>query len=179
MKKTISLTESQLRRLIENAINEVVYDGVSYHGTSPFDWAELAQIRRQKSYQDSPTELECDRQINAYARNKANAKELGYNGPTFSSDINKARKQTAQQHLNRSRAATTDAEKIKYAQMATDALGDVKGRGEKILRNMPKESIDRIVSETIKKLVNESYGAVEDLGHYDKSNFGELVSSQQ
>lgn len=158
MKKTITLNESQLRQIIEQVVNEVVYDGVSYHGTSPFDWAELAGIRRKKALEDSPTELEGDRQINAYARNKANARELGYNGPTFDWDIRNARLQTAQQHLNRSRAATNDAERSKYARMATDALGGVVGRGEKLLRNIPTQKESRLrdaVSESIKQIVNK------------------------
>lgn len=45
MKQTIKLTESDLRNLIREALKEVKYGGVEFHGTNPEDWAAMRNLR--------------------------------------------------------------------------------------------------------------------------------------
>lgn len=51
MKQTIKLTESELRNIISNIVNEVKYGGESFHGDNPVDWAAMRDLRY---YSDEP-----------------------------------------------------------------------------------------------------------------------------
>lgn len=53
MKQTIKLRESELKRMIAESVNkilnEVEFNGQSYHGNRPYDWSRMAQLRHELS----------------------------------------------------------------------------------------------------------------------------------
>lgn len=51
MKKTISLTEGELKNLIKTCINEVEFHNQSIHGDNPKDWLMLAKEREKRGAQ--------------------------------------------------------------------------------------------------------------------------------
>lgn len=79
MKQTIRLTESELKRLITEAINEVAYNGRSFHGTNASDWDELARRRALNTMFLDDFESQKglkDRQLKNMKKNRANAASI-------------------------------------------------------------------------------------------------------
>lgn len=161
MKKTIKLTESELHRLISEAINEVKYDGVSLHGTNPYDWAYMANIRRDRYHNAEQYTPEEEKELDALVRNKNNARQTGYDGKNIHPvEIENARYKKAKGYVDKMSQEKDPQKKSEYAKTANDVLGDVEGRGDRALRNMGLESkLENIVRESLRKTINE--------GHWD------------
>lgn len=150
MRRRVRLTESDLCKIVKesinNVLNEVMYNGVSYHGTNPYDWVDLAQVRGERSdahlmnsiraekegntslanSEDEKSDIEMRKKI----RNKRNAKQLGWQGK------GDTRLGKAQEYFNMSQNAQNPQDKQKYNKMASDTLGDVEGRAEQNLRKL-------------------------------------------
>lgn len=137
MKKTIKLTESDLCNIIRQAINEVKYDGVSLHGTNPYDWAYLSNIRRERYHDAKMYTPEEEKELDALVRDRNNARQMGYDGKNFNPvETENARNQKAGEYANKMRQETNPEQKSKYAHMTDDVLGDVIGRGDRIARKL-------------------------------------------
>ena len=124
MRQRIRLTESDLHRIIKESVkkvlNEVKFNGVSYHGTNPYDWKDLADIRNKMLNPDN--EESFNKNYGKMKRNKNNAKELGWKGR------NDTRLSKAQEYYNTAEKSQDPKEREKYNKLAKDTLGDIDGR---------------------------------------------------
>ena len=141
----------------ESTVNEVKYNGVSYHGTNPYDWVDVADERSQMGWKNRDDvskynqarfkakdqgDLEgaeaasimadkhrqqWNKNWGAAERNRNNAKQLGWQGQ------NDTRLGKAQEYYNMSQNAQTPQDRQRYNKMAQDTLGDVEGRAQKSL----------------------------------------------
>lgn len=166
MKKTIKITESDLHRMISQAINEVKYDGVSLHGTNPYDWAYLSNIRRERYHGTKMYTPEEEKELNSLVRDRNNARQMGYDGKNFDpSEERDARHNKAKEYADKMDQETNPEQKSKYAKKTKDILGDVGGRGDRALRRLEASKLENIVRESLRKTINEGHWNSE---FYDK-----------
>jgi len=134
-----------------------MYNGVSYHGTNPYDCVDIADERSQMGWKNRDDvskynqarfkakdqgDLEgaeaasimadkhrqqWNKNWGAAERNRNNAKQLGWQGQ------NDTRLGKAQEYYNMSQNAQNPQDRQKYNKMAQDTLGDVEGRAQKSL----------------------------------------------
>lgn len=150
MKRTIRLSEAELHRVIKESVNailnEVKYDGVSYHGTNPYDWVDIKDIRDEYGDRFIDDEIKAERngdenlknQANRawkknyrkVVRNKNNARELGWKGK------GDTRLGKANEYFNLAQNANNPQEKERYNKMSIDTLGDIDGRAQKNLNKI-------------------------------------------
>ena len=146
----------------ESTVNEVKYNGVSYHGTNPYDWVDVAQERQYKARgeEDKVSQYNRERfkakdngdfigaenasnnadthrqqwriQNKKMNRNYDNAKQLGWKGVDWEGNGD-TRLGKAQEYYNMSQNAQTPQDRQRYNKMAQDTLGDVEGRAQKSL----------------------------------------------
>lgn len=148
MKRTIILNENEFKKLVEDCVkmtlNEWKYKGVSYHGTNPYDWADIADERDRRGTQilqakkrllsigekDAAdlADKEYDKNDDKYIHDRRMARELGYNR-------NVSRQEKAQEYYDLALQAKTPEEKQKYIKLANDILGDVEGRAMRALKD--------------------------------------------
>ncbi len=152
--------ESKIKRAVEESVNEVMYNGVSYHGTNPYDWVDIADERSQMGWKNRDNvskynqarfkakdqgDLEgaeaasimadkhrqqWNKNWGAAERNRNNAKQLGWQGQ------NDTRLGKAQEYYNMSQNAQNPQDRQKYNKMAQDTLGDVEGRANQALNRL-------------------------------------------
>lgn len=100
MKKTIKLTESDLHRLISEAINEVKYDGMSLHGTNQDDWNKVYNVRRDRYHKAKQYTPEEEKELSAAVRNRNNARQLGSNSKNNESKLENIVRESLRKTVN-------------------------------------------------------------------------------
>lgn len=148
MKRTIKLTESDLRQIIERVISEAPSLDTAFSASEKaYDKAHNAQS--QYGNHDPRTRRAIDQYKNIRDRyDKQRAEEVG-NG--YGSE---------RRSINR---------EVRNGQIRRGELNYVKGKGWRKVNN---ESIDRIVSESIKRILMESEDEFIPHGHFADSNWG-------
>jgi hypothetical protein len=139
-----------------------MYNGVSYHGTNPYDWVDVAKERQYKARgeEDKVSQYNRERfkakdngdfmgaenasnnadthrqqwrlQNKKMNRNYDNAKQLGWKGVDWEGNGD-TRLGKAQEYYNMGQNAQTPQDRQRYNKMAQDTLGDVEGRAQKSL----------------------------------------------